>query len=71
MFVASSVPIVINPVGLPTEPKVIHVPVFALVVPFKDIEVPVKFNGLQAVIFAALHLLREYRLLLLNHLLSS
>ena len=54
MVVAWSVPIVTNPAGLPAEPNANQVPVFALVVPFKDIEVPVKFNGLLAVIFAAL-----------------
>ena len=43
-----------NPVGLPAAPNVIHVPLFGLVVPFKDNVVPVQDQPLQAVIFAAL-----------------
>jgi len=54
VFIGSLVPIVINPVGLPTAPNVIHVPLFGLVVPFKDNVVPVKDKPLLAVIFAAL-----------------
>ena len=67
----SSLPIVKFPVGFPADDKVNHVPVFALVVAFKDIEFDVRFDALLAVIFVALVFVIRISFVVVNHLLCK